>query len=316
MKILFIGYSNLLKARILPVLNHTPFDEVSIAKYAGQEWDEVALNNKVLTRYDSFEEGLEHYDGELVYISIVNISHYQYAKMSLEHGFHTIIDKPATMSLTEAEDLAAVAKSKNLLLSESTVYLYHPQIAQVMNLFRDKGDAPKLITTHFTMPPFTPENFRYRKELGGGAIMDTAPYAVSVGRYFFGAEPIEVTVSINERNSDGLEIEYSLMMQYPDGKCLIGHFGFNTEYVNKVVLLGNRLNVSFNRIYTIPDNLQNPIEVDSMNQHETLLSGVGNTFVNYLNAIADSLNHKDYAAYSQTMLADARARQMIMNKVH
>lgn len=314
MKILFIGYSNLLKVRILPVLYKTPFEEVSIAKYVGQDWDEAALQNSAVKRYDSFEEGFDNFDGELVYISIVNSRHYYYAKMSLEHGFHTIIDKPATMSLTEAEHLFQLAEEKHLLLSESTVYLYHPQIEQVMSLFREKSDTPKLITTHFTMPPFTPENFRYCKDLGGGAIMDTAPYAVSVGRYFFGTDPIEVFVSINEQNTDGLEIEYSLMMQYPDGKCLIGHFGFNTEYVNRVVLMGNRLNVAINRIYTIPDNLQNAIEVDCLNKHTTVLSEVGNTFVNYLNAIAYSLLNNDYTAYGITMLADARARQMIINK--
>ena len=66
--------------------------------------------------------------------------------------------------------------------------------------------------------------------------MDTAPYAVSVGRYFFGSRPEKISCVVSERQQDGLDIEYSLMMSYPDGKTMIGHFGFNTEYINQVGL--------------------------------------------------------------------------------
>lgn len=77
--------------------------------------------------------------------------------------------------------------------------------------------------------------------------MDTAPYAVSVGRYFFGSRPEKISCVVSERQQDGLDIEYSLMMSYPDGKTMIGHFGFNTEYINQVHLMGHRTNVLCNR---------------------------------------------------------------------
>ena len=153
--------------------------------------------------------------------------------MALEAGFHTIVDKPATLTFAEATDLVALAREKHLFLGESTVYLMHPQLETIRRIFEENGDAPKLLTVHFTMPPFKPENFRYRKSLGGGAIMDTAPYAVSVARYFFGEEPRQVFCVVNERQEDGLDIEYSLLMQYPGGKSMVGHFGFNTEYVDR-----------------------------------------------------------------------------------
>ncbi len=38
--IMFLGYSNLVKGRILPILNKAGFTEVTIAKYEGQPWDE------------------------------------------------------------------------------------------------------------------------------------------------------------------------------------------------------------------------------------------------------------------------------------
>ncbi len=313
--ILFLGYSNVLKARVFPFIHSLGVSSISIAKFAGQEWDDKYKDIKIpVTRYDSYEEGLKHYDGNLVYISIVNSEHFKYARKSLEAGFNTIVDKPAAMTLKESEELVALAKLKNLLLSESTVYLFHPQMEFVKKLFMQNSEVPKLMTVYFTMPPFSEDNFRYRTELGGGAIMDTAPYASSICRYFFEDEPIKIVSVINEAREDGLVIEYSLIMKFPDKRCMIGHFGFNTEYINRVMLIGNRLNVSFDRAFTIPDTMVNKIHVVRMNEHRDLDAPAGNTFMIYLKEVFDKLENKDFNSYYQALLYDAKVRELINNK--
>lgn len=314
--IMFLGYSNLVKGRILPILKKAGFTEVSIAKYEGQPWDEDYKNCGLpVTCYDNYEEGLSNFKGDVVYVSTVNSTHVQYGKKSLQAGFNTIIDKPATSTYEEAKDLVELAKSKGLFVGESTVYLEHPQLATIKRVFANNGDAPKMLTVHFTMPPFKPENFRYQKSLGGGAIMDTAPYAVSVARYFLGGEPEQVFCIINERQNDGLDIEYSLLMQYADGKSMIGHFGFNTEYINQVFLIGNRTNVTVNRIFTIPDNMENELVVNHMNECSKVTTPSGNNFELYLKKALQSILAKNYNDAYQSMLSDAKVKQMIINNI-
>lgn len=312
-RMLFLGYSNLIKARILPILNRLPIKSCSIAKYEGQDWDDWEGLSSI-DKYDTYEEGLNNFKGELVYVSTVNIAHFLYAKLALEHGFHVIVDKPATMEYVQAYKLVEIAKQKNLLLCESTVYLYHPQFKIIDNIFKQNRDIPKLLTVHFTMPPFTPNNFRYKRELGGGALMDTLPYAVSVGRYFFKEMPNKVSVQINERNIDGLDIEYSLLMGYSNGKSLIGHFGFNTEYINSMLVIGDRTNVIFNRVFTIPENLENTLLVEHMNNHASVTTPKGNNFELFLNYVLKALKNKEYDTLYNSMLYDAEVKQMIINK--
>lgn len=314
--IMFLGYSNLIKGRILPILSKAGFTEVTIAKYAGQPWDDDYKKCGLpVTCYDSYEEGLANFKGDLVYVSTVNSTHVQYGKKSLQAGYNTIIDKPATTTYDEAKELVDLAKSKNLLVGESTVYLEHPQLTTIKDIFANNGDAPKMLTVHFTMPPFKPENFRYQKSLGGGAIMDTAPYAVSVARYFLGGEPEQVFCVVNERQSDGLDIEYSLLMQYADGKTMIGHFGFNTEYINQVFLMGNRTNVVVNRIFTIPDTMENELVVNHMNECSKVMTPSGNNFELYLKKALQNLQTKNYDEAYRSMLSDAKVKQMIMNNI-
>lgn len=314
--VMFLGYSNLVKGRILPILAKAGFTEVTIAKFVGQPWDEDYKKCGIpVTCYDSYEEGLANFKGDMVYVSTVNSTHVEYAMKSLEAGFNTIIDKPATTSYQEALQLVELAKSKNLLVGESTVYLVHPQLETIKQIFANNGDSPKMLTVHFTMPPFKPENFRYQKSLGGGAIMDTAPYAVSVARYFLGEEPDNVYCVVNERKDDGLDIEYSLMMQYAGGKSMIGHFGFNTEYINQVFLLGNSTNVTVNRIFTIPDTMENELVVNHMNETSIIKTPCGNNFEIYLIETVKTLKSGNFEKAYQPMLADAKIKQMIFNNI-
>ena len=314
--IMFLGYSNLVKGRILPILAKAGFSEVSIAKYVGQPWDEDYKSCGLpVTCYDNYEDGLAHFKGDVVYVSTVNSTHVQFAKASLQAGFNTIIDKPATMTYDEAKELVELAQSKHLFVGESTVYLVHPQLAMAKKIFEDNRDEPKMLTVHFTMPPFKPENFRYQKSLGGGAIMDTAPYAVSVARYFYDAVPEQVFCIVNERKEDGLDIEYSLLMQYPDGKSLIGHFGFNTEYINQVFLMGNRTNVTINRIFTIPDTMENELQVAHMNAASKVIAPAGNNFEIYLRQTLQAIQTGEFEEASRSLLMDAQVKKMIINNI-
>ena len=54
-------------------------------------------------------------------------------------------------------------------------------------------------------------------------------------------------------------------MSYPDGKTMIGHFGFNTEYINQVHLWG-LAQCSCKQIFTIPDNMENELIMNHLNK--------------------------------------------------
>ena len=313
MKILIIGYSNLFKNRILPLLDKLDFIEsVCIGKYKDQEWDNSLKSiTKPIKLFNDYETAISNSRADLAYISTTNNSHFIFAKAALNAGMHTIIDKPATIHLHETEDLVRIASAKQLLLSESTVYLYHPQLNLIKDVFNKEKSSINLLTATFSFPLADKNNFRYKTELGGGAFLDTSPYAVSIGRYFFNTLPDEVNYVVNEYNDNGLEISYSLLLKYPQGKAMIGHFGFNSEYVNRLSVLGENVNVDVDRIFTIPETLQNSLKVRANNNSYEIISPCGNTFEIFLKMIAKSINEKSFEKYYNDMHMDVSARQLI-----
>lgn len=313
MKILFIGYSNLLKNRILPILDKLEFiDSVCIAKFVDQSWDDTYKSiNKPVELYDNYEDAILKSKASLAYISTTNNSHFIWAKETLNAGMHTIIDKPATIHLHETNELIDIARSHQLLVSESTVYLYHPQFELLNKIISKEKSSPKLLTVQFSFPPLDKNNFRYIKKMGGGAFLDTSPYAVSIGRYFFAEVPIQCNYLVNNTLDDGLEISYSLLLKYTNGKALMGHFGFNTEYINRLNILGEHINIDIERIFTIPDTVLNPIKIRADNKSYEIIAPCGNTFELYLNQIGKFIADKSFNKVYKDIYLDALSRDLI-----
>jgi len=213
--------------------------------------------------------------------------------------------------LEETEDLVRIAKERSILLSESTVYLYHPQIDLIREYFQENKLFPKLITVLFSFPPLAENNFRYKKELGGGALLDTGPYIASVSRYFFNELPSACYYIDNSTGENKIEISYSIMMKYSDGRSLIGHLGFTTEYINRINILGAGICLDIDRIFTLPETVENTIKIKNNNQSVDIIAPTGNMFKQYFLKIKNCIETKEYDQLYTDMLMDAQTRNII-----
>ena len=73
MDILFLGYSNLVKRRILPVLDRCLTGQVHIAKFEGQTWDDDWQTCPLsVVRHDNYDEALATFGGGLFLWLIVS----------------------------------------------------------------------------------------------------------------------------------------------------------------------------------------------------------------------------------------------------
>jgi NDP-hexose-3-ketoreductase len=315
MKILIIGYSNLFKNRIIPILYRFPIiKEVHVAKFEEQKWDDCIdnINERYkVVKYNNYDDAFKSADVDLTYVSSVNSDHFKSAKASLSRGLHTIIDKPATLNLSELNTLLKISRSKNLLLAESTVYLYHPQFEEMKNIFCEKYSHINAINAIFSFP-LLKNNFRYKKELGGGAINDTGSYVASLARYFFNEIPKSIYCSkIMDEEKSGLELAYTILMEFSKNRNLMGHFGFLTEYVNQINLLGPHLFISADRVFTIPEDKSQKLKVRADDKEYSVEIVARNNFLIFFKEIFSALENKDYEKFRKDMYMDG----LILDKI-
>lgn len=77
---------------------------------------------------------LENKEINSVIVSTPAETHFEIAKMCLEHGKHVLVEKPITLYSTEAESLISLAESKNLVLMVGHVLLYHPAVLKMKEM--------------------------------------------------------------------------------------------------------------------------------------------------------------------------------------
>lgn len=314
MNILFIGMSSIIKNRIIPAVEAiSTIVNIDCASLSKTKEGFVSL--KARNFYSDYEIALAKSDAEVVYISVRNHEHAYLVKKALDYNKHVIVDKPSVTKIEDAEEIVRLADKKNKCISEALVYGYHPQLDLVRNVFKDNNETPSHITVHFTMPGFIKENFRYKKEFDGGAIFDLGPYAMSLGYEIFEADPLSCQGIQNTKN--GLEVETSLniLLKYPGGRTLIGYFGFETEYMNSVSVFSKETLVNFERIFTIPANFNNEINIRHKNISRVEKVGQADIFKEYLIDVIEGIKNNDFQKFKLRFLKNAKLLTLLRDNL-
>lgn len=133
---------------------------------------------------------------QAVYIASPNNLHYTQAKQMLQAGKHVILEKPATSTPAELDNLFAVAKEKGVCLIEA---FRHIQEANFLSLKRMISEEKRLGPIYGASFTYASYSSRYNDVLAGnepnifslqhsgGSLVDIGVYPVSFAVALFGA---------------------------------------------------------------------------------------------------------------------------------
>ncbi len=261
--------------------------------------------------YSDYETALAQSGAHVVYVSLENSNHAGWTERALEQGMHVIVDKPAFLSAAEGRRLVALAEKKGRCLAEATVFGFHPQIEAVRAALDAAQSKVLRATAVFSFPPLDPADFRYRKDRGGGALFDVGPYAVATSRIFFGRRPKSVSCRVLTRRPDGLDTAFSMLLDYDGGGSLIGHFGFDTEYQNRLQLLGTGISIELSRAFTLPAETPNKLVVRRNNEQTELGVAPADAFGIFLERTLESIASGDWRPFTRALLEDAELLEQL-----
>jgi scyllo-inositol 2-dehydrogenase (NADP+) len=135
-------------------------------------------------RVGSLDELLERSD--LVVVATPNTTHFEIASAALNAGKHVVVDKPFTVTVGEADELMALAKRRERVLTVFhnrrwdgdflTVRKVLPQLAEVM-LFEAHWDRFR---------PAIKQGWREVPQPGGGVLSDLGPHMIDQALTLFG----------------------------------------------------------------------------------------------------------------------------------
>lgn len=249
----FIGPAHIEALRRIPNIEVTAISDID---HETAKTKAIALGiEKYTANFDELISG----DIDSVHICTPNNLHFAMAKKALLAGKHVICEKPLATTITEAEELVALAKEKNLVNAVHFNIRYYPLIRQ-MKVMREKGELGEvysIIGSYLQDWLFyeTDYNWRLEPEQSGEsrAIADIGSHLIDVLEYISGLEIVEVMADFNTihktRKKPLKPIEtYSGMMLKPEDYADVP---INTEDHANVLLRfnnGNRGSITVSQV--------------------------------------------------------------------
>jgi predicted dehydrogenase len=136
-------------------------------------------------------------DTRIDVVSIVtpNHAHFGPARTFLERGFHVICDKPLTLTVAEADELAALVERTRLIFAVTYNYSGYPLVRHARHLFRSgqMGEVRKVLVEYLQGWLVEPEEKRGSRQAAwrtnpaesgvGGALGDIGTHALHLAEY-------------------------------------------------------------------------------------------------------------------------------------
>jgi|TARA_B110000444_G_scaffold209194_1_gene203921 predicted dehydrogenase len=301
-KLLIIGYSSFVRRRIEPSLKKNKLFEYCISSKSNK----INTNKKIL--YNNYEEALKKFAPEIVYISTVNSLHYDYAKKILNKGFNVIVDKPVTLNIKATKTLLKIAKEKKLLLAEATLFNYH-RVFDIMKRLCNGINQIEHIQSNLNHPLV--RSPREIAKINGDCESDMSPYAAAIIRLFI--KNNLKNLSINRNYFINSKVVKNFYITTNSKTCnYFGNFSFKREYNQQIIFYTkDKIIYSPQRIFAPPYDKNLQITVKSKNKIKKIKVKKDDCINNFFKLILISLKNKKYNFWLNTMLQDAKIRDII-----
>jgi xylose dehydrogenase (NAD/NADP) len=217
-----LGNANIARICVIPAIRKSRNGTIhALASRSPHQAAEIASKHEIRRVYENYEALLADPEIDAVYIPLPNHLHHPWTLEALRAGKHVLCEKPLACNAREAREVAGAAAEAGLLLMEAFMYRFHPRSQRIKKLVADGSlGEPRLVRSSFCYRMAdellaSGNNPRLKPEMGGGALLDVGCYGVSLARWLFGAEPVQVQAQA-VFDSRGVDVHFVGLLRFPD----------------------------------------------------------------------------------------------------
>jgi dTDP-3,4-didehydro-2,6-dideoxy-alpha-D-glucose 3-reductase len=310
-----LGCANIAKRSMIPAIKSIEgFELVAVASQSEDKAKEFAkfFNCEPIVGYQNI---LDRDDIEIIYMPLPTGLHEEWVMKALDKGKHIHIEKSLAMNYASAQNMVAKAKDRGLLIMENFMFLYHGQHQFIRDMIADGeiGDI-RCFRSSFGFPPLNKDNFRYKKSLGGGALLDAAAYTIRVSQLFLGKNLRIEGASLVYKYGAEVDIFGGAFLINDNGVFSEIAFGFDNFYQCNYEILGSKGKIIAERAFTPGPDLKPVISLERKEGASKYHVDAENHFVNILNEFRRCIIDKDFDSKYEEILNQSRLIQELRDK--
>ena len=308
-----MGCANIARRSVVPaILSSADFRLAGVASRSAEKGRSHADQWRCPFVGDYFSL-LEREDVDAIYVPLPTGLHREWVARALDAGKHLLVEKSLADSLADAEALVESSRRNKRIMMENYMFQFHAQQNVVRELAFSRLGELRGFRAAFSFPPLAPDNFRYDKALGGGALLDAGGYPVKACQIFMPGE-LRVESACLNCNSGGVDVW--------GGAMLIAHsqfgivplqisFGFDNFYQCGVEFVGQKGRLTTFRTFTAGESVVPGALLETPGDKQEIILPSDNHFLRALDEFARRIREEDCAKCHAENLRQARLQDQI-----
>jgi len=237
--------------RLIPAIRAAERAELVAVASRSQERAEVYAAEWGIPRvHGSYQSLLNDPEIDVIYISLPNSLHAEWAVRAAEAGKHVLCEKPLAVSVAECDRIIDSDEAAGVVVIEAVMYLHHPLLGEARRLIQGGAVGQvRFVRGSFCICLDRPDDVRWKPELGGGSLWDVGSYPVSFIRWIAG-EPEEV-FGWQTLSESGVDESFAGLLRYKSGVLGVFDCGFQTPWRSEAQVFGTEGTLTIRQPYAI-----------------------------------------------------------------
>jgi len=209
--------------------------------------------------FDDLEKLAKDPDIDAVYIASPNALHYQQAKLMLENAKHVLVEKPATTTEQEFDELCKIADSNGLVICEAMMNAHMPHLDGLKRIIENDS----VVTARFDFCQRSSKISRvmagekgistFSNATFGGALADLGVYGLSLSVNLFGL-PKNYRANAHFIDQSDVDVSCNVILEYENFDVIMSVSKLAESKIRSEIICRN-CNITFDNLSRL-DNLK------------------------------------------------------------
>lgn len=222
--------------------------------------------------HGTYDDVLNDENVDAVYISLPIGLQKELVIKSAKAGKHIICEKSASVSFTDVKKMVKICEDNKVRLLEGFSFRFHPQHKQIIKII-ERGSFGRTLNfiSKFLIPmEETPQNFRFKKDLGGSALNDLGCYIICASRMIFKSNPVSVNCRLFQKTKNNIYSYGNILLEFPDNHLAFGVFGYENGFQSNYKVISENSTIMSEIAYNIKLNKKPIINFNTGNEEKRL----------------------------------------------
>jgi predicted dehydrogenase len=240
-----VGLGNLARTSVLPAFTRAGEHSRLVAVISGDRARAQLVGQQFHAapyHYDELRQCLQRDDVNVLYLTLPNALHCDYAVEAARARVHVLCEVPMAVTADECRRMIRTCQTNRVKLMMAYRLHFRPAVLRALSMVRTgQVGIPKTFSSDLTTRVGAPNSTWLQRRLGGGSVYHLGVECIHAARSILGSEPAQVmamTARTTRRYGGDVDEGAVALIRFPDDRLAHFHTSFGEEPVSRFTIFG------------------------------------------------------------------------------